>query len=212
MRRHSDQPGRRAWVALVGPHGCGKTSVLRALTHTGGPVAVFYRYPAVISNPRGPAGSLRASVVRPAHPGWVSVAKLLARAAEWLAGCWLKIAPAARRGARVVFDRHYFWDVVADPGRYRYGGPPGLAEWLARHLPGPNLMVLLDAPVEVLARRKPEETGEALARLRAAYRQLASGQPGWAVVDTSQPLEDVLAEVKRLIADVEAPAGRRAQA
>ena len=110
------------------------------------------------------------------------------------------------RGAIVVFDRHFLADYhaydVAGSGRSLSRRVHG---WmLSRAYPRPDLVVFLDAPPEVLHRRKGEGTLRSLARRRADYLDLAgtSGMGGeFAIVSATQPLPDVVGEVAGLIRD-----------
>ncbi len=55
----------------------------------------------------------------------------------------------------MVFDR-YLIDTVIDPKRYRYQGPSWVLRTVWRVVPKPDLVILLDAPAEVLHARKQE--------------------------------------------------------
>lgn len=94
----------------------------------------------------------------------------------------------------MTFDR-YYWDLFADPRRYRYGGPFRPARWLARWIPRPHVVIVLDAPPEVLQDRKREVSAAERARQRSAYRSLAEDLPNARVVDAARPVEDVTGEV-----------------
>ena len=45
----------------------------------------------------------------------------------------------------VIFDR-YIYDLLVDSKRVRYGGPAWMLRLLARIVPRPELVILLDAP------------------------------------------------------------------
>jgi thymidylate kinase len=111
-----------------------------------------------------------------------------------------------RQGRLVIFDRHFAID-------YRYasaGRGPGRSSRrlhlaiLRRLYPRPDLVIVLDAPIEVLAARRDDPI-EVLARKRAEYLRTAARE-GFRVVATDQPLHAVVAEVR---AAVEAEARRR---
>ena len=59
--------------------------------------------------------------------------------------------------------------MLVDPRRYRYGGAMWLARWVGKIIPKPDLWILLDAPAEVLQKRKQEVPPEETARQRRAY-------------------------------------------
>ncbi|HSD81046.1 MAG TPA: hypothetical protein VLB47_10305, partial [Solirubrobacteraceae bacterium] len=67
--------------------------------------------------------------------------------------------------------------------------------------PRPDLVIFLDAPPEVLHARKGEGTPASLARRRREYLQLAETTEHFAVVDATQPLDDVVGQVTQLLRD-----------
>jgi thymidylate kinase len=63
------------------------------------------------------------------------------------------------------------------------------------------MVILLDAPAELLWERKREGSLEALVRRREEYLRLEDRLHDFAIVDATQPAEAVLHEVARLILD-----------
>ncbi len=108
-----------------------------------------------------------------------------------------------RRGKIVIFDRHFFSDYyaydIANSKRERTLSSRIHGFMLAHIYPQPDLVIYLDAPAEVLFARKGEGTIEALERRRHDYLQLRDLVKHFAVVDASQPEDDVAREVSKLI-------------
>jgi thymidylate kinase len=77
------------------------------------------------------------------------------------------------RRSLVVFDR-YYCDLLIDPRRFRSRAPRWLAGAIAAMIPMPDLMLVLDAPAEVLQARKQEVPAEESARQAQAYREFAA--------------------------------------
>jgi thymidylate kinase len=109
------------------------------------------------------------------------------------------------RGHLVLFDRHYIADYHAHDMR---AGVPGqtLARRvhgfvLRRFYPRPDLVVVLDAPPELLFARKSEGTLQDLERRHAEYRSLDTVFPNVVTIDASQSPEGVLADVVEEIVD-----------
>jgi thymidylate kinase len=107
-----------------------------------------------------------------------------------------------RRGVIVVFDRHFFVDYYAHDvasdrdlplGRRLHGFV------LSRLYPKPDLVLFLDAPVELLRRRKGEGTLEALTRRREEYLALANVMRHFAVLDAGRPADRVARDAIELI-------------
>lgn len=122
-----------------------------------------------------------------------------------------------RRGYIVLFDRHflfdyYFHDVYAQKTA---DGPQGRlfssrlhGQILERFYPRPDLVIFLDAPAEVLLARKQEGTLESMTHRRQEYLQLRDLVPNFVTVDATQPQEQVIQEVTRLIATFRPDADR----
>jgi thymidylate kinase len=222
-------------VALIGCDGAGKTTVGRALElATGLPVRYLYMgVSAESSNRQLPSTRIahamkrRAAATRrpaPAQTGPAPRPRRVRRAcragrsalrlANRLADEWYRqlIAQAfLTRGSIVVFDRHFLADYhafdvagAARPLSRRIHG------WMLMHAyPRPDLVVLLDAPPEVLFARKGEGTLASLARRRADYLGLADAAGidcSFAVVSATQPLNAVVADVAGIVR--EAAVGR----
>jgi thymidylate kinase len=98
----------------------------------------------------------------------------------------------------VLFDRYYD-DLLIDPKRYRYGAPRVFAKLVGKFLPRPDLVILCDAPAEVLQSRKQEVSFAETQRQREAYLTLVKGLPNGHVVDASKPLSEVVASTEEII-------------
>jgi thymidylate kinase len=102
------------------------------------------------------------------------------------------------RGFIVVHDRDFLSDTWHVTGQSRLNDRT--YHWILTHLcPRPDLVVFLDAPVDVLFARKGEGSLDYLGQRRNAYDSLSLTTRGFVRVDASQPLEDVVAEVSRLV-------------
>ena len=120
------------------------------------------------------------------------------------------IIPALEAGSWVVCDR------FTDSSRAYQGGGRGvpmetidrLADWVHGDV-WPDLTILLDAPVEIGMQRASKrgapdrfelERHDFFQRVRECYLSLAAREPErFIVIDTSQPLGDVMTEVRRIM-------------
>jgi thymidylate kinase len=80
-----------------------------------------------------------------------------------------------------------------------------LARWVGKLIPKPDIWILLDAPPEVLQARKQEVPFEETARQRKEYLKLVKDLKSAFVVDATQGLDDVVADVNKIILDFMAP-------
>jgi len=217
-------------VAVIGPDGAGKTTVARRVEGTL-PRPVKYIYMGVnagASNVLLPTTRVIHAINRalgapaaggPPDPGgrprpkgvmgrtWRGVRSMLGLgnrlAEEWFRQilAWYHVA----RGRIVLFDRHFYSDYYAHDivtsGRERSVWQR-LHGFLLEHVyPKPDLVILLDAPAEVLWARKQEGTFEAVVRRREEYLNMGAVFEDFAVVDATKPQEVVVQQISGLILD-----------
>jgi len=188
-------------VVLLGSDGVGKSTVIDRIVHTLRPL-----FAGTLS--RNPAPAVFVRSVRNRVPGRPHsmpqrpVYQSIFKAAYWLFYYTLDhyrtVRPAIAGSKLVLFHRHLL-DTIVDPRRYRYGGPLWLVRLIARLLPTLDLVILLDAPPEVIQARKQEVPLEETARQRAAYRALIETLPNGHVVDATPPSDEVSATVSDVI-------------
>lgn len=170
-------------VALLGPDGTGKSMLSGRLLHDG-PLGVRTVYLGLYGGQREQRGGRRI-------PGVGFARRLLRMWRGWLIGR-MHVA----RGRIVVFDRHPI-EARSSLGTGRRA-PLG-RRLLARSIPSPDVIVVLDAPAAVLYARKPEHPVERLEAQRAAYLGLAGRLPGATVVNADRPADAVLHEVTAIV-------------
>jgi thymidylate kinase len=128
---------------------------------------------------------------------------------DWIMGYWLQIRKWRSQGYLVISDRHSLLDMLVDPLRYRYGGPHRLVELVLPLTPRPDLILLLDAPEEILEARKSELTKEQIKELREGYLQLSRSLPNFRVIEASHSIEEVYADVVDAILALRSPERQR---
>ena len=103
------------------------------------------------------------------------------------------------QGFSVVCDRHYLFEYCPDSPSQRRPDERlsvRIHHWLLAHAyPQPGLVVFLDAPAAVLHARKPEWTTDYLDKQRQRIREQGQAVRNFCVVDVTQPLDSVIAEV-----------------
>lgn len=202
-------------VIFLGPDGAGKSSVIRAVRQElVGAFAKTTRYsfpPALLSwlhrQPTGPDSLPHA--VRPRS----FLASVSRAVCYWFVyhtlGYFATVHLALASSTLVIHDRHLV-DTLVDPRRYRYAGPAWLLRLIWRLIPKPDLVILLDAPPEVLQARKQEVPFEETTRQRTAYLALVRSMRNGEIVDAARPLEEVVDDVsERILRQLTMRIGRR---
>ena len=207
-------PGRGLFVVLEGPDGSGKSLQARLLTER------LRDHGLAVTHSREPGGTVMGEQVRhivndPAPTLRGPKADVMLYTAARAQHVDEVIEPALARGEVVVCDR-YYTSTMAYQG---YGSGMDLEllkriqEWATGGL-DPDLVVLLDvSPQTGLDRRAAGDADELTrwedesrfdlafhTRVREGYLEMAAAEPDrWVVVDGSGTVEDVAAEVGRLV-------------
>jgi thymidylate kinase len=158
-------------VAVLGPDGAGKSTLAASLAATF-PVPTRTIY----------LGLYGAGLAAPGRLGFLRRIARLWRG--WGAGLWHRL-----RGRVVVYDRHAFDTLIATSPRSRKAR---LRRWALLHaIPDPALVLVLDAPAELLFARKGEHDVATLDAQRRGYLALAARIGGAEIVDATRDSEAV---------------------
>lgn len=199
VRRISQPTGLQ--VVFLGLDGTGKSTIISKVSRDLAPafrnIRVHHFRPFLLEK----GGNTSAPPLPHSSPcrGMVSsIGKLIWYLIDNTVGYLLLVFLPLIQSTLVIFDRHYY-DLIIDPKRYRYGGPPWLVKLIGKLIPHPDLIFLLDASPQVINGRKQEIPIAEMVRLRKAYLQFVQGFKNPHVVDVSKPMEDVENEVKTII-------------
>ena len=192
-------------VALLAPDGAGKSTLAAALQQD-----LFLRARLIYMGTNLRASNLnlpttkwfKAKIKSPEFER-LGLFKIIIKALNYLnrlAEQWFRllVSKAYRlKGRIVVYDR-YVYDSYLATKTNKIGKK--LRRWLLRSMyPHPDLVVLLDAPGELLFRRKGEHSPEVLERQREVFLSLQDKIPNMVVVDASLTAAEVQQQVTAAI-------------
>jgi energy-coupling factor transporter ATP-binding protein EcfA2 len=167
------------FILLVGPDGSGKSTLAGRLVEElkgrfEGTRRLHWR-PTIL--PRAGAflgrsvGDTSTPHAEEPHGRILSILVLLYYWLDFFLGGWLKTWVLKLRGELIVMERGW-QDIAVDARRYRLQISPRLVFAMASLLPVPDLILVLEAPPEVLLDRKQEISAFELERQAAAWRRV----------------------------------------
>lgn len=199
---HLQSASSGLWVVFLGPDGVGKSAVIESMKeHVAAAFAGTLQFHFRPNFCRRDSVHLPVKAPHDQCPRTLllSVGKLLFWLLDYWFSYWLVVRSALRKSHLVVFDRFYP-DMLVDPLRYRLPQSSlRFARWIGACLPRPHLYVLLDAPAEIVQRRKQEVSLRESQRQRLAYLEMFRAMPCTLMVDASYPADEVAGQVSNAI-------------
>lgn len=197
------KPPHGLHVVCLGPDGAGKSSVVAAVREELAPAFFATRgrsFPPALLNRIPSDASENPHDIKQRSP----LMSVFRAVTYWFGYHTIGYLPTIHRERAqfflVIHDRHLI-DVLIDPRRYRYTGPLGLIRLMWWFIPKPDLVLVFDAPADVIQSRKREVPVEVTARQLEAYRNLAAELPMARVLDAGKALGDVIGQANEAILD-----------
>ena len=98
----------------------------------------------------------------------------------------------------IIFDR-YAHDLMIDPIRYKFNLPHRIAKFILNLFPNPTLWVVLNAPIELLEKRKKELPTKELKKQIRNYLNFAKQRKNSIVVNTNNSVQSSLSLIIKKI-------------
>jgi hypothetical protein len=167
-------------VALLGPDGAGKSTLADGLKGSSVfPVRLVYM---------GLTGGALPYIDFLLLPGLVQLGRIGVLWSRYLRGLYHQV-----RGRLVVFDRYIYDAMTPHPERLNWYRRA--TRWIDGHTcPGPDLVLVLNAPGQVMYERKREYTPDMLEDWRQHFLALQDWLPQVELVDTTRTAEEVCAD------------------
>lgn len=185
-------------IALLGPDGSGKTAVIEQLKKDISPafrrIRQYHLFPKKEKNNRvnqNPQGQKARGVI-------LSILKLGYFVYLYNRGYLKLVYPARIRSTLTIFDRYYD-DILIDPIRYRNGVPGPVVKFFGHLIPQPQLWIVLEAPTDVIQKRKAEVTPAETERQRKAYVAFAKSKEECLLVNTNRNVENISNDICQFI-------------
>lgn len=185
-------------ISILGPDGSGKTTVINQLKKDLSPafrkVQQYHLFPkkednnSINQNPQG----------QEARGTLLSILKLCYFVYLYNWGYLKLIYPAKIKSTLTIFDRYYD-DILIDPIRYRNGTSQKTVIFFGHLIPRPQLWIVLDAPTDVIQKRKTEVTPTETERQRNAYIAFTKSKKNCLLVNTNQNIENISNEICQFI-------------
>lgn len=187
-------------IAIMGPDGSGKTTVIEQMKKDMGDafrrIQYFHLYPKP-----GSHGVVRTDPHNQKVRGLIlSVLKLLYFVVLYNVGFLWYVIPMKIKSTMTIFDRYYD-DILVDPIRYRNGTPKWVVKFIRCFIPQPDLWIILDAPTDVIQKRKAEVSAEETERQRQAYIKLAKSKQNAILINTDRDIKLISSDISKFMCE-----------
>ncbi len=117
---------------------------------------------------------------------------------DYVIGMPLILRKNAQYDKFTIFDR-YIYDFLVDPRRSRINLPYWLRKGFTKLVKQPKIVFVLDAPTEVIYKRKQELTPEEISRQLVEFRKLSSLGKRYYRLDASKKPEEIANDAIKII-------------
>ena len=194
------------WVEIAGPDGTGKSTLASALIES--TEGLFRRSRRAHWRPGvlGRRSAISPSKGDPTDPHGraprsriASVPLVLFHWVDFMIGS-LSVALPHRIRSGLWLQERGWWDLLVDQRRYRVDAPPAFVRALGSMLPKPDLLLVLNAPADVIAARQNEISIGEVERQSAVWREMdVPRKTEKRLLDALQPAGEVLRDAEEAV-------------
>ncbi|ARP44336.1 hypothetical protein GTHT12_02840 [Geobacillus thermodenitrificans] len=197
------------FLVLIGPDGCGKTTISEALLKTTSPYfkrefsSYFHWRPRILPELgqlfRKKKTESNNAIIQNPHAKkpngfFGSLFRLCYFTVDFIIGYWIKFNLSLRKSGLLLVDRYYY-DFFVDQKRYRMNISKRIVKILFTFVPKPDLVIYLDNTPENLYQRKKELSFDELKRQITCFKELKLITKNFKEVKTDKSLEETLSDV-----------------
>ncbi|MCG7587662.1 hypothetical protein, partial [Photobacterium sp. OFAV2-7] len=187
-------PYARDSICLLGSDGSGKSTIISAISQdleqSTKNIAYIHLKPSLKSlfgkTKEETSVPVENPHALPARSSTLSAAKIT----YWMISYWLHLFFHGHKNLTLLIWDRYYYDVYLDPKRYRFGAPIWFAKLVGKLIPKPGLCIILDAPAEVIYKRKQEVSLEEIKKQRIEYLTFAEKHSNTIVLDSSVSVDE----------------------
>jgi len=185
-------------ISIMGSDGSGKSTIINILSKNLSAsfrqIHYYHLKPVEPKNDgvvvQNPQGQMPYSFLK-------SIIKLLYLIYQYNLG-FFKVHFKLIKSTLVIFDR-YLDDIIIDKLRFRFGAPIIFAKAALFFIPKPKMYFFLDAPGEVIFKRKEELSVEEINRQRVEYHSLFKNKANRYIIDASRTPNEVVKDIEKII-------------
>lgn len=184
------------FVVIVGPDGCGKSTINTQSTHTleraFRKTWSFHWRPNLLPKLGASSGSSNFSDNTPSqrskYKGLTSYIRFFYYWLDFVLGYWLVVYPKKAQTTFIIGERYYL-DILVHPERYGFSCPIWFIKLFGLLVPKPDITILLSADPQQIHDRKPELPVNVIGEQISKYAKAIKGWGDSSIIDTSQSIE-----------------------